>query len=94
MRLERIYLVSCEQSNALNAIADPDCTQKMAVEMLYDCHVADMIAKRDGTTRVDWPRLADAVLKRWPKGFERINDAVAKLVRQRSTPTPAGAEGR
>lgn len=81
MKIERIYLVSNEQSNCLNAIDDPDCTKEIIVSMLHDANLADAQAAKNGTTRLDRRKLADAVLKRWPESFERINDAVVKRAR-------------
>lgn len=82
MALERIYLSANEQRNCLNAINDPAATQKDVVEMLVDCKVADLVAMKNGETRVDFKMLAEALVKRWPKGFERINDQVVRKFRE------------
>jgi len=77
--LERIYHPTIDTSNALNAVADPDCTRKdMAVFYadLLRCH-----ALYPG--QIDWPAINNAILKRWPRGLEYIKSLAWKEVSQR-----------
>ncbi len=69
MIIERIYSPVCEMSNAMNAVADKRCTQK-DVAGFY----ADLIrcANIHGVASIDWKKINEAIVTRWPKGLVRI----------------------
>lgn len=75
---ERIYLASVEQSNAVNASADKGCTSKNMACFYADCIRADFMARRSGQPRVDFKVVNEAILKRWPKGLNRIKEVAWK----------------
>lgn len=72
MPFERIYIASVEQSNAINAAADPECTRDQMAEFYADC-----LRVRDG---VDWAAVNAAILKRWAKGLNYIKTRAWKKV--------------
>lgn len=74
--LERIYLPSIDQSNAINAARSPDIKRNDMANFYEDCLIADNLAwqrnkarMEDGESatevRVDFKAVNDAVLDRW-----------------------------
>lgn len=77
--LERIYIASVDQSNAINATKDKRCKAADMAGFYADCIICDAIARRDGIARIDWHAVNYAILERWPKGLVRIKTAAWKL---------------
>ena len=72
MSLERIYIGSVEQSNAINAAADPECDRDMMASFYADC----LRVRND----VDWRAVNEAVLKRWFHDLIYIKTRAWKLL--------------
>jgi hypothetical protein len=79
--IERIYCSPIDQSNAIIATEDKEVNQKFMADFYADCLIADAIAIRDGLTRVDFGAVNAAILKRWPKGLNRIKEMAWKIAR-------------
>lgn len=82
MTFERVYVCSVEQSNAINAAADLGVNQKLMAEFYRDCLIADLLAQKfmpSSSSRVDWKAVNAAILRRWPKGLERIKKLAWKM---------------
>lgn len=70
--IERIFIASIEQSNAINAAADKGCNRQLMASCYMDCIIADEQARDRGGKRVDWIAVNNAILVRWPKGLDYI----------------------
>jgi hypothetical protein len=75
--IERIYIASVEQSNAINAANDNECTRDVMAGFYRDCIIADKIHPENG--RVDFKAVNQAILQRWPKGLNYIKEKAWKL---------------
>lgn len=75
---ERIYVASIEQSNAINAAEDKECDQNSMANNYMDCMIADQQSRRDKVNGIDWTAVNAAILRRWPKGLERIKKLAHK----------------
>jgi hypothetical protein len=88
MQIERIFSVSCEQSNLLNlaesALADRSITRADMAEMYADAICADEVARRDGRQeRVDFAAVNAAILRRWTvSGLTWIKELAWKRARE------------
>jgi hypothetical protein len=80
MTIERIYIASIDQSNAINATRNKDCTSKNMAGFYADCIVSDAIGVASGTGRIDFRAVNNAILERWPRGLTRIKNAAWRLV--------------
>ena len=80
MIIERIYVSSIEQSNAVNCTKDKEATRNDMAFVYANCIIADLIGWRDGTERVDFRIVNDAILKRWPDGLLYIKTKAWKFV--------------
>ena len=76
--IDRIYIASVEQSNAINAAADKECNWHSMASFYMDCMLADEQAKLDKTQRVDWVAVNSAILARWPRGLEYVKKLAHK----------------
>lgn len=76
--IERIYIPSCDQSNAINAAADRTMTRKDMAGFYADCLRADAVGVRLGLGRVDFAAVNKAILARWPKGLTFIKERAWK----------------
>ena len=77
---ERIYSPAIDTMNAMNAIADPDCTRDAMAGFYEDLiHCANV----HGTHSIDWKKINEAIVKRWPKGLEYIKTKAWKRVESR-----------
>lgn len=75
MIIERIYLPSIDESNAINAATSGECTRDDMANFYEDCLIADNLAWQrnkhaalDGEpleARVDFKAVNDAVLAHW-----------------------------
>jgi hypothetical protein len=79
MPIERVYIPSNEQSNALAAAADPACTR----EDMAGCY-AELIrcAQIHGAESIDFAAVNRAILARWPAGLVWIKRRAWKLVEE------------
>lgn len=73
--LERMYVVSNEISNAMNAVASKECKQKDVASFYADIIVAQHVTRQ----RADVRELNQAIIGRWSvSGLERIKTAAWK----------------
>ncbi len=85
MILERIYLSSIDQSNAVNAAADRATTRPIMASFYADAMIADALGRRDGRERVDFAVVNAAILSRWLRsGLLTIKRLAWKLVETRT----------
>lgn len=73
--IERIYHPSVDFSNAMNAVADKECTQNVMAGFYADCLRCAAI---HGMKSIDWQALNEAITKRWPKGLNRVKEMAWK----------------
>lgn len=80
MIIERIYSPESDTMNAMNAIADPECTRDSMAsfyEDLLHCY------QRFGQHSIDFKAINEAIVKRWPKGLTYIKNKAWKLFESR-----------
>ena len=80
MLIERIYVSSVEQLNAINAAKDPVVKRDDMASVYADCIRADTAAFITLSERVDFVQVNNAILQRWPKGLEYIKRKAWKLL--------------
>ena len=80
--IERIYIASIEQLNAINLAAEKQCNQQSMAKTYRDCLIADATAKQNGTPGVDWLLVNQAIIKHWPKGLLRIKTKASTLLQK------------
>lgn len=69
MIVERIHLPSIDQSNCLNAIADPESTRDVVAAFYADCL---RCANIHGIETIAWPAINRAIMARWNKGKNKL----------------------
>ncbi len=62
--IERIYVPSVDQSNCLNAIADPDCPRDGVAGFYADCI---RCANAHGLASINWHAISAAIVERWSR---------------------------
>lgn len=98
-KIERIYLPSIDESNAINAAAEKGVTRSVMAHFYEDCLIADNLAwqrnKRaaeDGEpleSRVNFKALNEAILKRWSmSGLTTIKKAAWKAFEAKCSDGP------
>lgn len=80
MIIERVYIPSIDFTNAMNAVADPECTRDTMASFYEDllrCSFAN------GTDCIDWKTVNKAILERWPRGLNYIKTKAWKLAQRK-----------
>lgn len=83
IEIERIWCSEIDEQNAINATEAKDCNQKAMAGFYADCILCDVFAKTNGFRRVNFARVNDAIIRRWPKGLSRIKTLAWKLIEKR-----------
>ncbi len=78
--IERIYIPSVEQSNALNAAADKEVTRDIMAGFYADCLIAVRLS--GDLKSIDWKALNEAITARWKKGLVYIKTRAWNLAAQ------------
>lgn len=101
--IERIYLPSIDQSNAINAANSGECTRDDMAGFYEDCLIADNLAWQrnkdaalDGEpleARLDFKAVNDAILARWsPAGLKYIKEKAWKSFQAKCVDSPSRSE--
>lgn len=77
-KIELIYNSSIMFSNAINAVKDKSCNQKLMAVFYADCIIATQGRQE---FRHKWAELNSFISDRWPKGLERIKKMAWKIVK-------------
>lgn len=80
MTIERIYISSIDQSNAISATECKEVTRDDMAQLYAGCIVSDELARRDNRQRVDWVKVNEAITRRWPKGLIYIKKKAWKMI--------------
>lgn len=78
--IERVYISSVEQSNAINATKEKSVTRDVMAGFYADCIRADALAFHNKDERVNFREVNQAIMQRWPKGLSYIKDKAWKIL--------------